>query len=221
MYVSLFEYLHTNYVCVKTMIIIIYDFFTLFQVVSHFQKQGSKTEEVSIPLLKHSRSIYFNELFSSVPDMGKFITAGKFKLNSFQELIKFLCFRSIFTLGFLAALLGKNSLLYDESMIEFYKKRINKLDDQLNTLLDENSVLIMPTMPFTAPYHNEIPLLIASCAYTGIFNVLGLPATQCPVGMNKQGLPLGLQIVSRRRNDPLTVSCAIEVEKAFGGWKTP
>lgn len=171
-------------------------------------------------MLKHSRSIYFNALFSSSPDIGKTLTAGKVKLNPLQELIKFLCFRSMFTMGFIVALVAK-TFLYDESMEEFYKKRIKKLDDQLNTLLDENSVLIMPTFPFPAPYHNEIILLAANFAYTGIFNVLGLPATQCPVGMNKHGLPLGLQIVSRRRNDPLTVSCAQEVEKAFGGWKAP
>lgn len=195
--------------------------FIIFQVVSHFQKKGSKIEEVSLPLLKHSSSMFFNALFSSIPDVEKTITAGRAKLNPLQELIKFLCFRSRFTMGFVVALLAKNTFLYDESMVDFYEKIKNTLADQLNTLLDENSVLIMPTLPFPAPYHNEIILLFPSCVYTGIFNVLGLPATQCPVGMNKQGLPLGLQIVSRRRNDPLTVSCALEVEKAFGGWKAP
>lgn len=176
---------------------------------------------MSLPLLKHSTALFFNTLFSSIPDVGKTITAGKANLNPIQELVKFLCFRSMFTVAFVIALQAKNTFLYDESMVDFYKKIRNTLEDQLNDFLDENSVLILPTMPFPAPYHNEMLALTASAGYTAIFNVLGLPATQCPVGMNKQGLPLGLQIVSRRENDPLTIACAQEVERAFGGWKAP
>ena len=127
----------------------------------------------------------------------------------------------MFTPGYVIALNAKNSFLFNPDKVDFYKTLANKLYDQLNTLLDENSVLVMPTFPIPAPYHNEMYVLIGSCSYTSIFNVLGLPVTQCPIGLNKQGLPLGVQIVGRSGNDPLTISCALEIEKAFGGWKSP
>lgn len=164
--------------------------------------------------------MFLHALFSSVPDVIKTITVGKAKFDPFQELIKFLSFRSMFTASVIIASLGK-SVLYDEGWVDFYKKLENKLDDQLSSLLDENSILILPTMPFPAPYHNEIPVLLPNISYPVIFNVLGFPATQCPAGLNKRGLPLGLSITSRKGNDPLTISCALDVEKVFGGWKAP
>ncbi|GIY79559.1 fatty-acid amide hydrolase 2-A [Caerostris darwini] len=64
------------------------------------------------------------------------------------------------------------------------------------------------------------PKLTVIC-YTGIFNVLGLPVTQCPLGFNKEGLPYGIQIVGGKNSDPLTIACAVELEKAFGVLTTP
>jgi fatty acid amide hydrolase 2 len=54
-----------------------------------------------------------------------------------------------------------------------------------------------------------------------IFNVLGLPVTQVPLGLSKSGLPIGLQIVSGPFNDHLSIGVAEELEKTFGGWVPP
>lgn len=160
-------------------------------------------------------------MLSSISDPVKILTNGVADLDPFQEFIKFLCFRSIFTTTYVLALNIKNTFLYNPEKFEFYAKMANKLEVELNTLFDENSVLVMPTFPFTAPFHHEMNVLWLSSGYTSIFNVLGLPSTQCPVGLNKQGLPIGVQIVSRKANDPLTISCAVEIERGFGGWKAP
>lgn len=55
----------------------------------------------------------------------------------------------------------------------------------------------------------------------GIFNILGLPVTQCPLGLNQHGLPLGVQVVAGRFQDHLTLAVARHLERAFGGWKEP
>ncbi|XP_045394051.1 fatty-acid amide hydrolase 2 isoform X2 [Lemur catta] len=55
----------------------------------------------------------------------------------------------------------------------------------------------------------------------GIFNVLGLPVTQCPLGLNAEGLPLGIQVVAGPFNDHLTIAVAQYFEKTFGGWVCP
>lgn len=192
------------------------------KVVSHFQKQGSNVKEICIPLFRSGFSIYFHSLLSSVLDVGKTLSAGMQKLDGLQELLKFFCFKTNFTLGYIIGLISKRiPFLYNPNLVDFYKGLEDKLDTQLNSLLDENSVLVMPTIPFPAPYHNEIMLLIPSTSYTSIFNTLGLPSTQCPVGFNKQGLPIGVQVLSKQGNDPLTVACALEIEKTFGGWKEP
>lgn len=55
----------------------------------------------------------------------------------------------------------------------------------------------------------------------GIFNILGLPVTQCPLGLSSDGLPLGVQIVAGKLQDRLSLATALYLEKAFGGWKDP
>jgi len=55
-------------------------------------------------------------------------------------------------------------------------------------------VFLYPTHPTAAPMHYEPMCKPFNFSYTGIINVLGLPATACPLGLNKQGLPIGIQV---------------------------
>jgi fatty acid amide hydrolase 2 len=57
--------------------------------------------------------------------------------------------------------------------------------------------------------------------YTGVFNVLQLPATQVPMGLDRDGLPTGLQVVAGPAEDHVTIAVAMELERAFGGWVSP
>lgn len=61
----------------------------------------------------------------------------------------------------------------------------------------------------------------ATFSLAAIFNVLGLPVTQCPLGLSSEGLPLGIQLVAAPYNDHLTLAVARYLEKAFGGWVLP
>jgi fatty acid amide hydrolase 2 len=58
-------------------------------------------------------------------------------------------------------------------------------------------------------------------AYTGILNVLELPATQVPLGLNAEGLPLGVQVAAIHGNDHVSIAVALELERVFGGWVPP
>ena len=104
---------------------------------------------------------------------------------------------------------------------ELHRDSVRKgevLREQLNDLLGEDGVLIYPSHPSPAPFHNQLLLKPFNFAYTGIFNILGNPVTQVPLGLNRQGLPLGVQLVAGRNMDRLTLAVAREVEKMFGGW---
>lgn len=193
------------------------------KVVSYFEtKHGSITQEVNIPLLRQSNKIFVHALCSSVENIVDTLTAGKAKVDPTQELFKMLFRQSIFTVGPVVAMnFNSIPMLFNHDKVEHYKKLTEELEDKFDKLLDDRSILVMPTLPFPAPYHNEMPLLTGSCCYTHIFNVLGLPSTQCPVKQTKRGLPVGVQVIGRLGNDALTISCAIELEKAFGGWIPP
>ncbi len=95
------------------------------------------------------------------------------------------------------------------------------LQQELIGCLGKTGVLILPTFTSTAPVHFAPMLRPFDWALTGIFNVLEFPATQVPVGLDTNGLPLGVQVVGAPGNDHLTIAVAMELERLFGGWVPP
>ncbi len=84
-----------------------------------------------------------------------------------------------------------------------------------------DGVLLHPTHPRVAPRHGQTvgkPWLLTT---TAVFNLAGTPVAQIPLGLNKHGLPLGVQAAAGPDNDHLAVAVALELERAFGGWVPP
>ena len=82
---------------------------------------------------------------------------------------------------------------------------------------------VMLHAPFRsiAPRHRTTiarPWLQTPCS---VFNLLGLPATQVPLGLSPQGLPLGVQVVAGRDRDHVGIAVATALEQGFGGWRPP
>ncbi|HIF12955.1 MAG TPA: hypothetical protein EYQ82_08130, partial [Dehalococcoidia bacterium] len=69
------------------------------------------------------------------------------------------------------------------------------LKRELHDVLGDDSVLIAPTHPRAAPRHNRPLLRPMDFVYTGIFNVLEVPATACPMGLGAERLPVGVQVI--------------------------
>lgn len=131
---------------------------------------------------------------------------------------------------------------YKNNNRTFYAKKLRTL---LQNLLGNDGVLIYPTFPSAAHFPYEIFSKICDVSYMMIFNSLGLPVTQCPIGLNRNGLPIGVQVIYRyvfsfteKLNsvncsfyirqvvanpgcDHLTIAVAQEIERAFGGWQPP
>lgn len=82
--------------------------------------------------------------------------------------------------------------------------------------------MLFPSFPVVAPYHNQ-PLFTNSLdfLYYGIINALGFPSTQCPMGLSSEGLPTGVQVISNRLNDHLTIKIAELFESQLVGWVPP
>jgi fatty acid amide hydrolase 2 len=84
-----------------------------------------------------------------------------------------------------------------------------------------DGVMLLPVYPEPAPLHGRPLLAPRKAAYTAIVNVLELPATAVPLGLNADGLPLGLQVVAGPGRDHVSIAVALELERAFGGWRPP
>lgn len=106
--------------------------------------------------------------------------------------------------------------------LEFFIKCGDSLKAELAALLEpEPAVFLYPTFPHGAAHHGQILANPFNASYSVVFNAAGLPCTQCPLGMNASGLPIGMQIVTAPGNDRLSISLAEHLEEKLGGWTPP
>lgn len=90
---------------------------------------------------------------------------------------------------------------------------------EIKELLSDSGVLIFPSFPTVAPYHHQPLFTPLNFGYTALWNTLALPAVQCPMGLNLQGIPLGVQVIGSPGSDRLLLALAQDLEKGFGGWR--
>ncbi|XP_078520207.1 fatty-acid amide hydrolase 2 [Lissotriton helveticus] len=137
------------------------------------------------------------------------------------ELLKWPLGLSVHTLPAIGLALTERFTALNEGGNEKMRNMAQSLRTELENLLGKDGVLLYPSHPRVAPKHH-LPLGVPfNFAYTGIFNILGFPVTQCPLGLGKEGLPVGIQVVANHFNDHLTLAVARYLEKAFGGWAVP
>ena len=191
------------------------------KVVDYYRQQGAEIEELRIDALK--RSV---EIWSAMLEM-----AGG---HSFQELLFEGQSRSVLW-ECLLYLLGKSShtfpalgLVILEQFSKFNRRQMRhffslgeELQAEFRQLLHGNTIALYPSHAMVAPKHGRSMMTPWNWAYTAIINTMKLPATQVPLGLNEDGLPLGIQIVANEGQDHLCFAVAIELEKAFGGWRMP
>jgi len=96
-----------------------------------------------------------------------------------------------------------------------------RLRTRLNTVLGEGGVMLMPAWPTTAPKHGRTLRHPKHVVYAAIHNVLELPVTTVPMGLGRDGLPLGVQVVGAHGGDAVTIAAAQVLEAGAGGWRAP
>ena len=95
------------------------------------------------------------------------------------------------------------------------------LRDEMKDVLGPDGVLLHQPHPRVAPRHGRTVGRGWVITPAAVFNLLGLPVTQVPLGLNGKGLPLGVQVAAADGNDHLSVAVALALEQRFGGWVPP
>jgi len=83
-------------------------------------------------------------------------------------------------------------------------------------LFDTVDLLALPATPTVAPLREGADAVAAAARLTGLtspFNLTGLPAISIPCGHDTDGLPIGLQLVSRRWGEALLLRAANAYER--------
>ncbi|XP_023300071.2 fatty-acid amide hydrolase 2-B [Lucilia cuprina] len=197
----------------------------IYRIVDHLQnKLKVSVEKAQLPQFRQSATIWFANMkddsgYGFEHQLGNL----KYAINPYIELLKWFIGVSKHTfIGLLTAILDKSQCQFGSPKYYHLVKKRNELREEMQKLLGDNGVLIYPTHPTVAPYHNEPIIRPINFSYTGIINVLGFPATAVPLGtLGSEGLPIGVQVIANFNQDRLCLAVAEELEKAFGGWKRP
>ncbi|KAH8417755.1 hypothetical protein KR222_005323 [Zaprionus bogoriensis] len=105
--------------------------------------------------------------------------------------------------------------------LQQYRAEGQRLAQELSHLLGDTGVLLFPTSHTPAFRPAWTPAHLWGVDHTLLFNVLGLPVTHVPMGLNAQGLPIGFSVIGAPLQDRLCLRLAVELERAFGGWQPP
>jgi fatty acid amide hydrolase 2 len=193
------------------------------RVAEYLRSRGAQVRTMSLESLKRSFDIWGSMLAAAGGPTFSSMMAGETdkSFRSFLHLMRWGFRTSPHTLpALMMALLENLPKLTPKRTLRFIEHG-KELRQELVNMIGPDGIMLYPSYSQPAPRH-AVPLLRPfNFVYTGIINVMELPATQVPLGLNNAGIPLGCQVVSVHGNDHVTIAVAMELERAFGGWVPP
>lgn len=191
---------------------------TINKVVTHFYNiSGADVQLVKLKGLEYTSKLW-RYWMTQEPAEFAYLLGNSKKVNPIIELIKKLTGQSEYTLASIFSLI--DGILPKENA-EKMKKITAELNQEVEELLGDDGILIYPSYTYPAPFHYAPLIQLYNFSYWSILNVLHLPATQVPMGLNADGLPLGIQIVATKNRDRHCLAVAEELDRQFGGWVAP
>ncbi|MDB4964737.1 MAG: hypothetical protein JWN44_426 [Myxococcales bacterium] len=181
---------------------------------------GARLRRVRFATLRRSFDIWSSTLGTADPQSFSVLLGNGRPTRGALELLKWAVRRSPHTLPAIAlAMIEKINHVAPARaarFVELGKKFRAELLEELG-----DGVMLYPSHPLPAPKHYSPLRTPLAFVYTAIINVMQFPATQVPLGLSSQGLPLGVQVVAGPGRDHVSIAVAQSLETAFGGWVPP
>ncbi|HUS67432.1 MAG TPA: amidase [Kofleriaceae bacterium] len=190
-------------------------------VAAHLARRGARVEPFRHPIFKHSFDIWSAMMDAAADTRFSQLLGDGEPVRGGRELVRWLFGARRHTLPSLGLVLLEKlpALLPGRALRALELGRTLKAD--LLAKLGTTGVILYPSYPEPAPRHYRALLPPLKWQYTAIWNVLEFCSTQVPLGLNADGLPLGVQVAGVPGNDHVTIAVAHELERGFGGWVPP
>ena len=198
----------------------------LQEAIATYKKLGAVVEEVSLDIAKYALATYYIVACAEASsNLGRFdgIRYG-YRTKNYKDLKEL--FRNSRSEGFgpevkRRIILGTyvlSSGYYDA----YYKKaqQVRTLvKNEFDRVLEEYDVILTPTSPTTAfkvgeKTDNPLEMYLADICTVSI-NVAGLPAISIPCGIDKKGLPVGMQLIGNKFAEETILNFAYTFEKEY------
>lgn len=186
------------------------------------KKRGARIERVRFEELSNSFDIWSAMLSSAEgPSFRELLHQGEPDHSLLKDFYEWSMRRSTHTLPAIILAMTEKLTSVLTGRVHNALEQGQTLKASLSDTLGDHGVLLYPTFPTVAPRHFQPLVRPAHFVYTAIFNVLEFPATQIPMGINEDMLPLGIQAVANHDQDHLSMAIAMAIEEDLGGWTPP
>jgi fatty acid amide hydrolase 2 len=187
------------------------------------QHLGARTEKVSLKQLRRALEIYLAALGDGASvSLGELLTGAGVELHGSRHWVDAARGRGDHTLPVLiTAALERLNRHMPDARIRKAVGAARALREEMKDILGDDGILLHPPHPRVAPRHGATVGRAWVLTPAAVFNLLGLPVTEVPLGLNPKGLPLGVQVAAAGGNDHLTIAAALALERRFGGWVPP
>ena len=120
----------------------------------------------------------------------------------------------------------QRSLDQDETIsTDEFTKSLEDLDQYRSDMLgfiQSYDAIVCPTAAIPAPPHGgTFEDVNKNAFFTGPYNVTGWPGTVVRCGTSPEGLPIGVQVITRPWREDVSLALAGLLESALGGWQKP
>jgi aspartyl-tRNA(Asn)/glutamyl-tRNA(Gln) amidotransferase subunit A len=192
------------------------------QYIEKLRRAGHEVEEVSLSLLKYALAVYYIVVPAEISsNLGRYdgIRYGhRADATKLSELYGSSRDEGFMTENKRRIMIGSyvlSSGFFDAYYLQAQKVR-TLLINEFNELFNDFDVLITPTAPTPAFKLGEntgdpIKMYLAD-VMTVPASLAGLPAISVPAGHNERGLPIGVQLIAKRRDDASLLALAKSVE---------
>ena len=192
-----------------------------------YEKLGATIKEISLPLLKHSIGVYYIVATAEASsNLARFdgVKYG-YRAQDAQNLLDMYCKTRAEGFGpevkrrIMLGTYALSSGYYDA----YYKKaqQLRRLiANDFNQAFKEVDIMISPTCPTTAfdlnsKANNPLEMYLTDIA-TISSNLVGAPALSMPCGFDKEGMPVGLQIIAKNLDELTLLQSSYALEQELG-----
>ncbi len=204
---------------------------SLQQAISEFRHLGAEVLEVSIPEISQALQVYYILACSeAASNLARFDGVRYGSRTKNYESLEEMIVKSRnegFGLEVKKRIMMGNYFLRSANYHDYYKRAQQaraSLCDAVNRCFESVDLILSPTahtvaFPFGTLKESVSRYQTDLC--TVLANLCGIPAVSIPCGVDKSGLPSGLQLMANRFCEPVLLNAAFQYEQAANFCLTP
>ncbi|KPU44384.1 glutamyl-tRNA(Gln) amidotransferase subunit A [Oxobacter pfennigii] len=201
----------------------------IFDAVKLFEKNGAEIVDIKLPALKSALPVYYIIACAEASsNLGRYDGIRYGHRTGSYDSIDDMIYKTR-SEGFGAEVKRRIMLgtyVLSSGYYDAYYKKACVIREEIRREFDETyekcDILIAPIAPTTAPVLNFKGLssveMYLSDICTVPINIAGIPSISVPCGIDKKGLPIGMQIMGKRFDDAKVLNMAYFYEQNSKDW---